>query len=216
MASLQDTFDIASFAAINPVGFAVSMLLLLVVVVASYLSIKAHSGTYVEINRLYVKRMGITKEFAIRVIGAKHSDAPSFKQRVEATLRSSWTCGALCVPLDGDPFPRLQRMLVLVCTTLSTLAVSVLFYKPQSNTRQICEGVPLENGYPTQCSSGWMESQDSCTCKLFDCQSCDCNICNTLAACGRHGCVEILPESVRDTLVTLSITVPTSLVIKAL
>ena len=80
----------------------------------------------------------------------------------------------------------------------------------------MCEGEPLPNGYPTECDAGWIETGATCTCKVFDCGSCNCSECGTIADCGRSSCAEIVPNGLLASIVTLSITLPLSFIINRL
>ena len=58
--------------------------------------------------------------------------------------------------------------------------------------------------------------RDSFRCKVVDCNTCDCEQCDTIADCGREGCVEILPNGLLAFFVTTAITMPTSLIVNLL
>ena len=69
-------------------------------------------------------------------------------------LRAETVCGALWCQLDGDPFSRAQRLLLVFLTMLSALFFNVLFFKPEMEP--ICVGDALSG----------------LTCRTFVCPSC--------------------------------------------
>ena len=211
LASLRDTFDVAAFAKANPVGLALSIGLLLAVLYVSYHSTCAHVRHYAEHTRQFIRKRASVREFAQRHIGIERYGSPTLLQRVITNLRLNWTLGSMFCPLDGDPYNRSQRMLVILCTMMLSLSVSVAFFKPQTNTRQVCEGqVDPTTGYERNCTADWGDSASECTCKTFDCASenCDCSECYAIAACLRIGCQIIEPNGFKASVVIILITMP--------
>ena len=179
------------------------------VVTVSVKSSRVYFNDHVQSDRLHIKRHAVVREFAQETVGMK-SLAKTLSQRVRTNLRVNWTLGSLIMSLDGDPFTKPQRFLVMVSSALVNFAVSLQFFTPEMGGRQVCEGTAQENGYPTQCIEGWLESGRACTCKVFDCDSCDCDRCDSIGDCDRLGCAEIMPNGMRAVLLATAVTIPSS------
>ena len=61
LASLRDTFDLSAFASLNPLGLAVSLLLMVMLIAAAVRSARVHARTHGVQQRLFVKKVAVVK-----------------------------------------------------------------------------------------------------------------------------------------------------------
>ena len=212
LAPLTSTFDISGFLHDNPLGLAISCVLALFLLAVAYRSIAAHAKGHLAHSREDVVRYGTETDYADRMLKLKDGEG-SFAQRVQTYLRVNWTCGSALRPVQGDPYSRWQRLLVICCTLMVTLSVDILFFRPAEGTKQVCEGPAAEYDYPTNCTGSLLDTVTACICREYDCRSdgCVCDSCTTHQECDRLGCAVVVPNGFLSALVTFLTTVPISL-----
>ena len=72
--------------------------------------------------------MGPGSQYARSLIGASYAMAPALR-KIAHGIRTKTACGPLVLHLQGDPFVRSQRMVLVFVTLLGSLAFSTLFYQ---------------------------------------------------------------------------------------
>ena len=178
VASLRETFDLASFASDNAAGLVMCLVLLALVAVAGARSV-----------RRYFKRMTVSG----RDIDGALSQSPYARglrslgdlgscraESIRLHLRMKWTCGGLLFPLNGDPMDATQRQFVVTSTVMCAMAVNLLFFRLSDHTKYLCEGPSGSN-----CTDELRKSR-LCLCRTFDCNAagCDgCSACRSLLNC---------------------------------
>ena len=217
LADLSDTFDLYAFARDNLVGLILSLFLFFLVICITFTSIctlrkQARSKVRHKVKTDVVKKTGKYAEFSKRFpqIG---EGVMTFSARTSSMLptrlRSNYLCGSLFQPLQGEPFDRWQRMLVVLCTILCTLMVNVQFFQSKHNQVELCEGPLTFDGRPSNCTGG-VQERSMCYCRTFDCSAagCDkCNNCDTIDNCGID-CPVITDNRIMQTLITVALTWP--------
>jgi hypothetical protein len=133
LASLRDTLDVVGFFIHNPAGliFVLGCFTLVFIIGVTNLvrfaklngitSLKP-CGSRMQTTPLDVNQL-LTSAYAVRVRKLNNDPASLTTRDFRFTkLRVSWSCGALFLPLRGDPHLRTERMLVLTCQIMLTLA----------------------------------------------------------------------------------------------
>jgi hypothetical protein len=230
LASLKDTFDLQGWGS-NVVGLVLSLSLLAIVLVLVIGSYHEFSKSRLLRVRHRIRQDVHVKEYA-KWMHRKDKDdffldadfwlcgrrCRKAEVRVRSRLRTDWVCGSLVKPMSGDPYSRLQRFLVVMCSVLMSLVFSIYFFQSAADAIDVCEGTKPD-GTPQDCDAQGLSDQLECTCKTFVCTAgpdCDCNRgCGTIADCAA-GCPEFIPNTYFAILVTTAVTTPIAYILKAL
>jgi hypothetical protein len=206
LASLSSTLDVVGYFRSNPAGLIFVLCCFVLVCVIGFKNFvrfakmneisslpcrrRIHS-TVLDINHV------LTSAYALRVRKIKNDVARISTSYFRTTkLRIRWSCGALIFPLKGDPHLRTERLLVLCCQVMLTLACSIFFLEPSAES------------WKTECKGG------KCVLFLCDDDICrrECSACNgtTTARCNQS--CEFVPNNAFIVAIfTVAITKPLAL-----
>ena len=147
----------ADFLMNNPVGFALAVGLLALLIYAFWWSIKEYIKES-NLEGVTVNNAAMMQtEFALNQCNYK-VDKISFTQRVIVKIRMDWDWGGLFFPMPGDPNSRSQRALVLLAATLFTLLFEIIFFKDPEGCISFVEGEgKQEVTYQYDCLSGSLD-----------------------------------------------------------
>lgn len=144
----------ADFLMNNPVGFALAVGLLMLLIYSFWWSIKEYIKETEQEGVTVNNASMMQTEFALNQCNYK-VDKISFKQRVIVKIRMDWDWGGLFFPMPGDPNSRSQRALVLLAATLFTLVFEIMFFKDPEGCINFTEGQgKQEVVYQYDCLSG--------------------------------------------------------------
>lgn len=191
---MDETFDLGEFFRDNPAGVILSIALLVMVCFTALRSAKVEYKTRSHYGRSVTHTHLSRSIFFERHQSLYANDWPVCES-VRVFLRTRWSCGSLCYPIEGDPMNRSQRLFCITATMIVTCAVNIMFHQLGDNSKEICE-TSQELG--RRCTDE-LASRGRCICAVYACDSPGCNdcvACDTLASCDAS-CDEVEPPGLR-------------------